>query len=494
MVQETQELLMKTFKQYLKENFLAVLFEGKELHQFVNQYGDKILQTYSIKYDNSNIPKEQQTQHKSDFIEHSLGIHDMPLHHKGWILRQVVKGNIPHLEDLKSTVRSNLTAFETHKDAHKINLERVNNPTELFHIAQKHDAEKTTEDVPASDFTLHGENEHWKVVQPHTKEASCTFGKGTNWCTAAKEFNPFEDYNKDGPLMILLPKKPLYRNEKYQYHDVDDGQFMNKQDMPVNSSREVDATGKKIPSLPRLSFADRPLPEFNHPSRIGIQARILLRDPNSSKRDLNNLLNDPKFNLENHLNTAVKSPHEFVSMAAVNHPKLDHTTPAFRNAIRSQHESVALAAMKHPKFGTPEHITIALNSRHDSVGLAAMNHSGFDALGENDHLLKALDSKNTSVAMAAMEHPEFDPGKHLPVALSSKNGNVALAAINHPSFDAYDHLESALISDHSVVRRKAKEIEKKYQNKSGSYYPNSKWNLAHEARMRALEKQKPDKI
>lgn len=468
---------MIRFKKYLIENNLDVLLEGKELHQFVNQHGDKILQTYNIKYDNSNVPREQQTQHKTDFIEHSLGIHDMPLHHKRWVFGQVVKGNIPRLEDLKSTVRSNLEAFETHKDAHKINLSKVNNPTELFHIAQKHDAEKTTEDVPTSDFTLHGENEHWKVVQPHTKESSCAFGKGTNWCTAAKESNPFEDYNKDGPLMILLPKKPLYRNEKYQYHDVDDGQFMNNRDNPVNSSREVDIiTGKKLLSLPHLSFHDRPLPEFNHPSRIDIKARIALKDPKSSKQDLINLLNYPKFDLGKHLNDAVKSPHEFVALAAVNHHEFnDPTGPAFRNALRSPHKSVAMAAVNHRLFpDNSSNMNLALNSKHNSVGIAALNHPAFEPLGDDQHLANALMSRNKSVAIAAMKHPDFDPAEDLFHVLNSRNSDVAMLALHHRKFNTSSHLTDALYSEHADVRRKAKEIEKKSQNKIGNYYPNER--------------------
>ena len=318
---------MISFKEYLIETNLSMLLEGKELHQFVNQHGDNILKTYDIPYDNSNIPTDQQTEHKTDFITRSLGIHDMPSHHQRWALKQVVKGNIPHLEDLKSTITDHLNTFEEHKDAHKINLDKVNNPTELFNISQKHSPETTTKDIPKDEFTLHGENEHWKVVQPHTKAASCTLGGGTNWCTASKSNNRFTDYNKSGDLMVLLPKKPLYKEEKYQWHPE---QFMNKEDRPINSSET---------KLPKLSFHDRPLPEFNHKSRFDMQLSIDLGDPKASEQHLLKSLNDPKFDHHKYMPAALKSQHESVAMAALHHPRFNYYKDKY-DVSRSPHESV----------------------------------------------------------------------------------------------------------------------------------------------------------
>ena len=55
------------------------------------------------------------------------------------------------------------------------------------------------------------------VVVPKDKVAACKYGRRTRWCTAAtKGENYFDDYNKDGPLNIIIPKKPSYEGEKYQ--------------------------------------------------------------------------------------------------------------------------------------------------------------------------------------------------------------------------------------------------------------------------------------
>lgn len=53
------------------------------------------------------------------------------------------------------------------------------------------------------------------VVKPLTKEASCYYGSGTRWCTAAKEFdNRFDSYFKMGPLYYFI-NKTLDKNNDY---------------------------------------------------------------------------------------------------------------------------------------------------------------------------------------------------------------------------------------------------------------------------------------
>jgi hypothetical protein len=461
---------MKSFKEYLIETNLSMLLEGKELHQFVNQHGDKILKNYEIPYDNSKIPPNQQTEHKTDFITRSLGIHDMPLHHQRWALKQVVKGNIPNLEDLKSTITDHLNTFEEHKDAHKMNLDKVNNPTELFNIAQKHNPETTTKDIPTGEFTLHGENEHWKVVQPHTKSASCTLGGGTNWCTSSKSNNRFTHYNKSGPLMVLLPKKPLYKGEKYQWHPE---QFMNKEDRTINSSET---------NLPKLSFHDRPLPEFNHQSRFDIQLSVDLTDPKASEQHLLKSVKDPKNNSERHIRSALKSPYESVAMAAFNHPNFFTGNDNMANALESPHQSVAMAAVKdrkfnpdthwlpalespyesvataavkHPRFDAVRRLEDTLESRHASIALAAVNHPAFaqhkSPWDENFEMELALKSPHESVALAAVKHPQFGTSNnHINVGLNSPHESVALVAVNHPKFNYLSH---AAVSPHESVKK-----------------------------------------
>ena len=65
------------------------------------------------------------------------------------------------------------------------------------------------------------------IIVPHTEEASCYYGKGTQWCTAANNGNNmFEYYNDNGNLYININK---LTHEKYQFHFETDS-FMDETD------------------------------------------------------------------------------------------------------------------------------------------------------------------------------------------------------------------------------------------------------------------------
>jgi hypothetical protein len=88
------------------------------------------------------------------------------------------------------------------------------------------------------------DNSDIKVIQPLDETASCYYGQGTRWCTAATRGpNYFETYNERGPLMIIIPKKPEYRGEKYQLwldqNDINEYQFMDEEDKVVNLPKLV---------------------------------------------------------------------------------------------------------------------------------------------------------------------------------------------------------------------------------------------------------------
>lgn len=74
------------------------------------------------------------------------------------------------------------------------------------------------------------EDGEWMVIIPHTQEASCYYGKGTQWCTAAEEsWNAFDQYNDQGNLYINIRKSD---GEKFQFHFETDS-FMDATDSPI---------------------------------------------------------------------------------------------------------------------------------------------------------------------------------------------------------------------------------------------------------------------
>ena len=83
-----------------------------------------------------------------------------------------------------------------------------------------------------------------RIIVPEDEPAACYYGRGTRWCTAAtRGSNYFDQYNRQGPLYILLPKKPQFEGEKYQLH-FPSGQFMDPNDDPVNV---VELLGDRFP-------------------------------------------------------------------------------------------------------------------------------------------------------------------------------------------------------------------------------------------------------
>lgn len=69
-----------------------------------------------------------------------------------------------------------------------------------------------------------------KILVPKTEAASCYLGRGTQWCTAATESgNYFDEYNRLGPLYVILPND----KRKYQFSLPGD-QLMDERDEYVN--------------------------------------------------------------------------------------------------------------------------------------------------------------------------------------------------------------------------------------------------------------------
>ena len=92
-----------------------------------------------------------------------------------------------------------------------------------------------------SEATLVYNSTKIKIVIPHSEKASCFFGMGTRWCTAAKYNNMFDEYKAGGPLYIIIIKGT---NEKYQLQ-FKDKQFMNAKDRHF----KLDTLLKKYPEI-----------------------------------------------------------------------------------------------------------------------------------------------------------------------------------------------------------------------------------------------------
>ncbi len=79
------------------------------------------------------------------------------------------------------------------------------------------------------DAVLERDTPGYKVIVPHTEAASCHFGRGTRWCTAADRNNQFLNYQRVGKLFIVLFKG---QTKKWQLC-IQARQFMNSRDESI---------------------------------------------------------------------------------------------------------------------------------------------------------------------------------------------------------------------------------------------------------------------
>jgi hypothetical protein len=161
-----------------------------------------------------------------------------------WLFR---KDNVELLKKAKDEdlykIKNDLEFFNTSKiknllptdkkDINKFNIKTLldfifdlESKSDSEELKSKTDIEKEIKkDVDKYNLT------NWTIIVPKTEEASCYYGKGTKWCTAATGYNNmFDRYNNRGSLYILINKQDP--SEKYQFH-FEDSQFMDAKDYPI---------------------------------------------------------------------------------------------------------------------------------------------------------------------------------------------------------------------------------------------------------------------
>ena len=148
-------------------------------------------------------------------------------------------------EDLTKSTEY-LKDFDRYKNRLSMSQRDINSYDSLsdLYLAIKsfRDTEKpiTSRDIKSGAEKVY-EDERWLVVIPHTKEASCLYGANTQWCTAARKDNAFDEYAPSGNLYINIDKK---NNRKYQFH-FESNQFMDETDDRIKSPilSTIGATG-----------------------------------------------------------------------------------------------------------------------------------------------------------------------------------------------------------------------------------------------------------
>jgi hypothetical protein len=168
-----------------------------------------------------------------------------------WIVDSYVNGGIKRDEDLLSRVKPSLEKYEYLKSRNILNRQgelwqqetNIDNYCGIVGCQKKGFEKPGLEDL-IDKYKDQLEEEHEettntaiqvyngntiRIIQPTTKDDACYYGQSTRWCTAAKNDNMFDHYNKSGPLYIIVPKQPRYKDEKYQL-SFETEQYMNEKD------------------------------------------------------------------------------------------------------------------------------------------------------------------------------------------------------------------------------------------------------------------------
>lgn len=187
-----------------------------------------------------------------------------------WMARKYSdRNNMVKFEDYLGQLPQYLAKFHKLKQRRMIDnprndINRYDNVPDFMNVIDEYpDPErKQSGNEVKGDAEIVYEDNDVRVIQPKDQDAACYYGQGTRWCTAAtKGDNYFDNYNKSGPLYIIIPKKPKYKGEKYQLH-INEKQFMNEKDDPVSLTKLKDYPGflkllkKELDDEDLLMFVD----------------------------------------------------------------------------------------------------------------------------------------------------------------------------------------------------------------------------------------------
>jgi len=202
-----------------------------------------------------------------------------------WIIRMYLNNPSLKFEDAVSKVIQPLKKFFQLVNKKQIpapnnDIGRIKDLATLVQVVDQHpDVVDQPKDANRGQAKAYYEDADIRVIIPEDETAACYYGQGTRWCTAGREHNMFDQYNKTGEMYIIMPKKPAYQGEKYQFHFASK-QFMDEKDQRVNLSElrarfpqladifakqaakhHVMALDKEITDLPKMM--QQALPVFN---------------------------------------------------------------------------------------------------------------------------------------------------------------------------------------------------------------------------------------
>ena len=169
-----------------------------------------------------NLTPEIYNEHKGAIVNRIIGTlaeYD-PTEKKGYtqyILKWFLSDNynaFPNIEDGRSTLKESLYYFQKMKARLPENYRDIAQYTSAknFMASVQHfrDEYGKKEELPKGKSEIIYQTKDVTVRWAENQEAACHLGQGTQWCTASTQAkNFFDQYNKEGPLIIVNFTKPF---------------------------------------------------------------------------------------------------------------------------------------------------------------------------------------------------------------------------------------------------------------------------------------------
>lgn len=147
----------------------------------------------------------------------------------------IVKKNIPVDEDLASM-------YPRWKDAGYWIREIKRNPDNIFNFievtgsAVEEVEQRRLQKNYESDYDVIFKSQNVVVFRPNTTAASCKLGRGTKWCTAAKNDNAFDNYKDMGDLYYFHTRRssPYDKLAAFVYNGRPVVEYFDSSDRPLS--------------------------------------------------------------------------------------------------------------------------------------------------------------------------------------------------------------------------------------------------------------------
>jgi hypothetical protein len=231
--EEIFQLLLEDRVEFIQQTYpkkLAKQLQWRQQNDFLNSFEISMLGGLdNIEQASSNLIKLFFSADPTTSMEYSQ-----------WMIKRFLKNEF-RVEDIGSKLGPYLETFHSLKQRNIISGIDINklSTSQMMDIVEQNE-DKTSarqeQAVEADEFVSSGDAEifynskNYKIIIPKTEEASCHFGKGTRWCTAAtRGDNMFSHYSEDGPLYIIIDRKT---NEKFQFQ-FETSQFMDARDEEI---------------------------------------------------------------------------------------------------------------------------------------------------------------------------------------------------------------------------------------------------------------------